>query len=108
MQLNQLVDFLELKPLTQTIDAKKTVEGCYICDLLSHAIKQLKQGNIWLTVQTNPNVIAVAVLADVGCVIIPESISVSEAVIGLAEREHVAVFSSPMSSYEISAKLSDM
>lgn len=108
MRLNRLIYLLELVPLTHNADMNTELEGCYICDLLSHAMKRLKRGNIWITVQTSPNVVAVAALTEVGCVIIPENISVGEDVVKLAEREWVVILSSSMSSYEIAARLLDM
>ena len=45
------------------------VTGCYIGDMMSLAMAQLEEGYIWITIQTNLNVVAVASLKEAGCVI---------------------------------------
>ena len=78
MKVKELVELLRLKPLTQGADLERQLHGCYICDLLSYVMSHASKDNIWITVQTNINVVAVASLTEVGCVIIPENIDVEE------------------------------
>ena len=54
------------------------VTGCYIGDLLSWVMSKAQPGNIWITVQTNINILAVATLADTACIVIPEDIKVDD------------------------------
>jgi len=39
------------------------------------------QGDAWITVHTHVNIVAVALMADIPCIIIPEGIEVEEATI---------------------------
>ena len=64
---------------------------------MSHAAK----GNAWVTVHTHLNVVAVAVLIELSCIIIPEDIPVEEATLAKAGQEGIAVLSSSMNAYEI-------
>ncbi len=57
---------------------KNEVTGVYACDLLSHAMAKVQSGDLWVTVHTNLNVVAVASLTDAACVLIPESIFVEQ------------------------------
>lgn len=59
----------------------------------------------WITVQTHMNVIAVATLHEMSCVIVPEGIRVEEPVTAKAAEEGVAVLSSPLTAYEISGRM---
>ena len=43
-----------------------------MCDV-SHAMANIKDGNVWVTVHTNINIAAVASLTNTACVIIPEN-----------------------------------
>lgn len=106
MNINQLAEQLDLKLLTKGVDTERNLNGCYICDLLSYVMSHASKDNIWITVQTNINVVAVATLTEVGCVIIPENISVEEITLERAENEGVAILSSSLTAYEIATKLS--
>lgn len=56
----------------------KEISGVYICDLLSWVMSHAKKGNAWITVMSHANVIAVASLLDLGCIIIPEDIEMDK------------------------------
>lgn len=106
MNIKQLIDYLGLKSLTNNEIDGAMLDGCYICDLLSYVMSHASKGNVWITVQTNINVVAVAALTEVGCVIIPENIEVEEITLKKAIAENVVIFSSSMTAYEIAKKLS--
>ena len=62
-------------------------------------------GMAWVTVQTHLNVIAVAVLSDMACVILPESIEMEKESLDKAVSEGMCVLQSPLSGYEICGRL---
>ncbi len=80
---------------------KTTVTGVYACDLLSHAMAKVQQGNLWVTVHTNLNVVAVASLTDAACVLIPENIEIEQQTIDRALDKGVAFLSCPSSSAKV-------
>ena len=62
-------------------------------------------GMAWTTVQTNMNVVAVAVLADMACIVLPEDIEMEKEVLEKAVGEGIVVLTSPLTSYEISGRM---
>jgi hypothetical protein len=78
------------------------VKGVYACDLLSHAMAKVEQGEVWITVHTNLNVIAVASLKDAACVLIPESIPVDAQTVERAKQKGIAILSSDRSASRLS------
>ena len=108
MTIKQLVEYLELKPLTKDYDESRSLCGCYICDLLSYVMSHASKDNVWITVQTNINVVAVAALTEVGCVIVPEKIAVEDITIKKAQAEGVVIFSSSKTAYELAKQLSSV
>jgi len=106
MTVNEFAQKTGMKVLTGTNSIEKKITGVYVCDLLSWVISHAGKGNAWITVHTNLNIVAVAVLAEVSCIIIPESITVDEATLKRAELEDVAILSTDMSSYEVCVKAS--
>jgi len=81
--------------------ARKDITGVYTCDLLSKAMAALEAGDMWITVHTNVNIVAVASLANVSCVVIPESIPVEELTVKKAEEHGIILVGAPHTGYEI-------
>lgn len=90
-----------------TCNTEKTVSGIYCCDLLSRVLSCAGTGSAWITVHTHINVVAVALLAEISCVIIPEGIDVEQATIKRAEDEGVTILRTPLSTFEICVRMGD-
>lgn len=105
MNLKDLAALPGFKLLTEKEVSDKQISKCYICDMLSHVISQIGKNTVWVTVQNNINIIAVAVLAQVPCIIVPENICVNQDVIERAEEEGVVLFSTDKTAYETAAVL---
>ncbi len=99
---------LGLKLLAGDEGLNKELTGVYICDLLSWVMSHGKKGDAWITVQTHSNIIAVAVLLELGCVIVPEGIEVEAETLQKADNEGIPVFQSNHSSYELAKELCRM
>lgn len=83
----------------------KELTGVYICDLLSWVMAHGSKGDAWITVQTHANIIAVATLLELSCIIVPEEVDVEEDTLLKAEEEGVAVYQSSLSAYGIAKEL---
>ncbi|MBE5961030.1 MAG: hypothetical protein E7256_06525 [Lachnospiraceae bacterium] len=79
-------------------DAKIT--GVYCCDLLSIAMSHMKNGMAWVTVMANRNTLAVAQLADAGCIILAEGTVLDEESAKKAEEENITVLASDKPIFE--------
>ena len=104
-------DFSEktgLKLLAGANGINKELSGAYICDLLSWVMSHAKKNDAWITVQTHSNIIAVAALLELGCVIVPEGIDVEAETLHKADEEDIAVFQSNLSAYELAKELYKM
>ena len=64
MKVQELVDKLGLKVLAGAQGLDREIDGCYISDLLSDVMGNAMEGNIWITLQTHKNVMAVASLKE--------------------------------------------
>lgn len=106
--LRRLMDGLSLELLTPGADMTREVTAGYCCDLLSWVLAHGAPGVAWITVQTHMNVVAVATLQDMACVILPENISPEADALAKASEEGVAVFRSAMNAYELSGKMWEM
>ncbi|MDF2985855.1 MAG: hypothetical protein K0R50_1365 [Eubacterium sp.] len=105
MNIEDLLKIISGKMLTgNTPVLKMKVENIYICDLLSWVMSHAKKGDAWITVLTNVNVPAVALLTEVSCVIIPEDIEVEEFTLQKARENGIVIIGSGMNSFEISRR----
>ena len=105
MDLQQLISLIEGSPLVRPGEERGITCG-YVCDLLSWVMARGQPGMAWVTVQTHLNVIAVASLHEMACVILPDGIVMEEAVLDKARAEGIAVITSPLSAYRICGLLS--
>ncbi len=73
--------------------------GIYIGDVLSVAMAKAERGNAWITVMSHMNVVAVAVLKGISCIIVCEDFDVDEAVISKANLEGISIFKTSLSCF---------
>ncbi len=105
MTVLEVKEALGAHVLTQGTDLNRTVNEGYSCDLLSWVMAHGREGMAWITVQTHMNVIAVASLHDMSCVIIPENIRMEDDVLAKATEEGITVLSSELTAFDISGRL---
>ncbi len=106
MKVSELRALIGAEDLTPEITEDREITCGYTCDLLSWVMAHGDEGMAWVTVQTHLNVIAVAVLSDMACVVLPENIRMEEEPLQKARDEGMAVLTSPLTAYEICGKLS--
>ena len=104
MNQNELAKKISLTPLNN-IEQKKDVTGCYIGDLLSFVMGRANPGDLWITVMNNINIIAVAVMADVSCIVLCEDVNIEQSIIDRATEKEIMVYKSPLTAYELSKKI---
>ncbi len=105
MKVSELQKLIDGTSLTPEVTEDKEISCGYTCDLLSWVMAHGDEGMAWVTVQTHLNVIAVAVLSDMACVVLPENIRMEEESLQKARDEGMAVLTSPLTAYEICGKL---
>ncbi len=81
--------------------AHKNISGVYVCDLLSWAMAKISSGDVWITVHTNLNVVAVALLTDASCVVIPEGILVEQSTLDRADNQGIILLSAKEGAAQI-------
>ena len=107
MTVKEVLELIEAKDMTPETDKNTEVSCGYTCDLLSWVMAHGTAGMAWVTVQTHMNVIAVASLMEMAAVIIPEGIEMEAPSLEKAKEEGITVLESPLTAYEICAKLAE-
>lgn len=105
MTVNELCEKCGFKKVV-TPDGEKQVKGGYAGDLLSWVMGRAKESCAWITIMSNVNIVAVASLADVGCIILTEGVGVDDDVVKKAEEKGVNILSTQKPTYETAALIS--
>ena len=83
----------------------REIEGAYLSDLLSMVMGRAQENDAFVTVMANLNTLAVAVLADVACVILCEGAHFDEMSIKRAEQQEVCILESEEPAFQVALKL---
>ncbi|MCR1899881.1 AraC family transcriptional regulator [Irregularibacter muris] len=102
MKVKDLCKMPQFTLLTSEIDTEEVITGGYCGDLLSWVMAHAQKGNAWITVQTHVNIIAIATLLELSCIIVPEDIEVDEDTLIKAQQESMPILRSHLNSFEIS------
>ncbi len=105
MTLKEIVENLECEVLVGKESLERNVEGAYVSDLLSDVMGNADEGQIWVTLQTHKNVVAIASLKELAAVILVKGLRPDEEVLGTATEEEVVVLSTDLETFELSGKL---
>ena len=70
MKVKELVEKLNLKVLSGENGLDRDIDGCYVSDLLSDVMGNAEMCNVWVTLQTHKNVMAIASLKEISLVIL--------------------------------------
>lgn len=100
MKVSKIVEALSLEILTFP-DPNAEVSGGYVGDLLSWVMGRAEADQVWITIMTNINIIAVASLAGVGAVIIAEGSEVAEDVKAKAGEQGINLLRSGNSAFDV-------
>ena len=104
MTVKELVEKLNLKTVNEA-DTSREIHGAYTGDLLSWVMGRAKSDNVWVTIMSNVNVVAVASLCDVSLVILSESSTLDEEALSKAKMQDINVYSSDKTSFELCAEI---
>lgn len=109
MDLQQIIDTLELTPLTEPKDFSSISPSCgYASDLLSCVMSGAARQSVWITLQAHANIIAVASLLDLSAVIITEGAQPDQATITKANEEGIILLSTDKPTFYVVGNLWQM
>jgi len=107
MQAGELARIMDMELLQPDMAGRElTVRGCYIGDLLSNVMGNAATNQIWFTVMTNINILAVAQLLELPAIILLENNQPAEGVLERANQEEIPVFLSRESAYDAAIRFS--
>ena len=100
MNVRELASLLNATIATEGESSAQVTCG-YACDLLSWVLAHGEKGMAWATVQTHINVVAIAVLMDMSCIILLEGNQLEPDSLAKAREEGLAVLNTRKTAYEV-------
>ena len=89
-------------------EPEREINGAYVGDLLSWVMGRAQADNVWITIMSNMNVIAVASLSDVSCVLLAEDVSLDDEILNTAKQKGINILSTPLAAFETAVQISGM
>jgi hypothetical protein len=105
MTVNDFAKTTAFKVITMPAPERE-IDGAYSGDLLSWVMGKASAGNLWITIMSNVNIIAVATLSELSAIILAEGVTLDGDVLKTAEAKGVNVLSSSLPAFEIAKLIS--
>lgn len=108
MKLHEIVDKLNLRVKTASGKLDTEIVTGYASDLLSDVIANGKEGDLWVTLQIHPNIVAVACMKGIAGIVLINSREPEEDTAKKAEEEQMPIMVSDLPTFELIGKLYTM
>jgi predicted transcriptional regulator len=108
MTLNEIVRELSLSVQTASDRLNTEVTGGYASDLLSCVMAKARQGNIWVTLQSHLNIVAVAALLQLAGIIVTEGMQPDAATLEKASEEGIPLLTTAHTTFTIVSQLAQL
>ncbi len=108
MQVKEFVEKTGFKVYASQEALEKEISGVFVGDLLSWVMGNCEADQVWVTVQSHLNIVAVSALKEISCLVIAHGAEVEEETINKAIEENIAICTSDLSAYDICKKCAEL
>ncbi len=105
MKVSDLVKKYNLKVFSGELGLNNEISGGYVSDLLSDVMGNAAENEVWITLQTHQNVMAIASLKDLAAVILVKGLEPDEDTLEHSNEEGVPLLGTSMQTFEMAGKL---
>ena len=108
MTVREITEKLGLKVCCGAKGLDREIQGGYTSDLLSDVMGNAGEGNIWITLQTHKNIMAIASLKELSAIVLVKGFQPEEDTIQESEAEGIPILSTTEQSFEITGKIFEL
>ncbi|MDR0790397.1 MAG: serine kinase [Bacteroidales bacterium] len=108
MNVNTLSQKLGLKVACGEKGLSNEIGGGYVSDLLSDVMGNAEQGQAWITLQVHKNIMAIASLKELACVILVKGLIPNSETIEQSNEEGIPILSTESETFEIAGRLYEL
>ena len=105
MTVKDIIEKMNLKVYSGENNLGNEIKGGYVSDLLSDVMGFAQEGHAWVTLQTHKNVIAIASLKELACVILVKGNEPDEDMLEQAKEEDIPVLGTTEQTFEVAGQL---
>ncbi len=105
MNVGEIQNYLSLQVAAGARGLEKEISAGYCGDLLSDVMANAQKGEMWLTIQSHQNIVAVAALRELAAIVLVNGRAPDDDTKAKAEAEGIPILVSPLSSYALAGKL---
>jgi serine kinase of HPr protein (carbohydrate metabolism regulator) len=108
MTVKDLTEALELKVFSGEQGLKNEIGGGYTSDLLSDVMGHCNQNDVWVTLQTHRNIMAIASLRELAAIVIVKDLDPEPEAINKSNQEDIPILGTTLGAFEISGKIYEL
>jgi len=108
MKLREIAQQLNLEVKACEGMLSNEVGGGYASDLLSDVLANAREGDLWVTLQTHQNTVAVASLKGLAGILLVNSRAPEQETIDKAEEEEIPLLVSSLGTFELIGRLHEL
>ena len=86
-------------------DGDRKIEGGYAGDLLSWVMGRASEGDAWVTIMSNVNIVAVCTLADPACIVLSEVVRPDDETLRRAKEQGVNILSTTLDTFDACVRI---
>ena len=105
MTVKELADELKLDVISGHDGLNHIIAGGYTSDLLSDVMGNAKEGQVWITLQTHKNVMAIASIKEIAAIILVKDNKPDKDTCLQSDEENIPVLSTYLPAFEIGGKI---
>ncbi len=105
MTVKDLIEKMNLTVFCGEENVGNEIKGGYVSDLLSDVMGFAQEGNVWVTLQTHKNVIAIASLKELACVVLVKGNKPDDDMLEQAKDEGIPVLGTTEQTFEVAGKI---
>ncbi|WP_461639489.1 serine kinase [Labilibaculum euxinus] len=108
MKVQDIVDKLGLKVCSGSAGLNREIEGGYTSDLLSDVMGNADENQVWVTLQTHKNIMAIASLKELAAIILVKGYEPETDAAEQSNLEGIPILSSEEEAFELTGKLFEL
>jgi predicted transcriptional regulator len=105
MKVSELIEKFDLTIFSGKAGLENEISGGYVSDLLSDVMGFARENQVWITLQTHQNVLAIASLKDLAAVILVKGLQPDVDTLKHSEKEGIPLLGTEMDTFEMVGKL---
>lgn len=105
MTVSELAEKLDLSVFSGKEALSKPVSGGYTSDLLSDVMGHSRSGQVWITLQTHKNVVAIASLKELSAIILVKGYKPDDEMLSKSITERIPVLGTNLETFEITGRV---